>query len=96
MHEIFSKLKSPNVLSGKVKNKPFSVRFAPQETTKVDKKEYEALVNDKGSMFKTLLESGDFVEKAQMKEAEVKEAEAELNKAQAKVKKAKKAKKEAE
>lgn len=82
MHLIYSKLKSPNVLNGMIGKKTFSVEFKPEDTTKVKDEEYKALMEQEGSIFAILHESGDFIEKAEKETGDIASLEGNLVKAQ--------------
>jgi len=70
MHEIFGNqklLRGPTEMSGKLvkgtrKSKNFSVTFVPGETTKVDDKVYDCLIEEEGSILQILLDSGALID----------------------------------
>lgn len=88
MHLIYSKLKSSNILNGKIEDKAFSVEFLPDKKTKVDDKEFVALMNEEDSVLSFLLANGDFVSDAESANSEIASLKGELKKLQNALKKA--------
>jgi len=98
MHEIYSKLDSLNTLNGVVvgatKNKSFTVDFKPGVTTQLPDDQYDALMEDKGGIFKILHKSGDFIESVEKVTDDLSSLEGNLIKAQKALDDARKAQKE--
>ncbi len=80
MHLIYSKLKSANIMSGKIKDRMFSVEFKPDKKNQVNDDQFEALMNEEGSTLKYLLNSGDFVEDAESASAEISSLKGDIRK----------------
>ncbi len=88
MHLIYSKLKSANVMSGKIKGNPFLVEFKPDKKNRVPDDQFEALLGEEESALKFLLGRGDFVEDAESATAEISGLQGDIKKLQAALKKA--------
>jgi hypothetical protein len=98
MHLIYSKLKSANVMGGKIEKglKPFTIEFKPDVKTQVPDNQYDALMKEPGSVLRHLLNCGDFVGDAESATAEISSLKGELKKVQLALKKAEDAAKQAE
>ena len=80
MHLIYSKLKSANVMSGKIKDKLFSVEFSPDKKNQVNDAKFDALMEEEDSALKHLLNCGDFVEDAESASAEISSLKGDIKK----------------
>ncbi len=96
MHSIYSKLKSVNAMSGKIKGNIFLVTFEPDKKTPVKDAEYDALMSEDESTLKHLLNCGDFVEDAESATAEISTLKGEIKKLELALKKAEASAKQAE
>ena len=96
MHLIYSKLKSANVMSGKIKGQLFSVDFKPDKKTKVPDDKFDVLMEEEGSVLKHLLNVGDFVEDAESATSEISGLKGEIKKLELALKTAEDAAKHAE
>ncbi len=81
-HLIYSRLESPNVMTGK----GYSVEFLPGVTTEISDKDYNALADN--DAFVGLIDSGDLIEKSEKMTNDIATLKSNIVKAQEALKKA--------